>query len=256
MPRQRQDRHLQHRHSPALDGPLHGLPLHRRAEARRPVPALHDRRRLRHPRQARRLLQTRSRDRPGSPPTSPTCPRSPSTTSTSTSSPPIAAWWRPRPTARIYDVDRGLHPLERRPCRPDIEARSSALDSGPGGAPCPGQVRPFEPRLEAGTSNPVAGAFSDFTLKLDRDDGDQFLGDLNFKMPPGLHRRPARHLLLPGGRDRRRRGQQQRPRRAGESELPGLQPGRHHQRRRRTRLPPLPRGRAGCTSRARSRALR
>jgi hypothetical protein len=32
----------------------------------------------------------------------------------------------------------------------------------------------------------VAGAFSAFTLKLDRDDGDQYLGDLNFSMPPGL----------------------------------------------------------------------
>ena len=47
-------------------------------------------------------------------------------------------------------------------------------------------MRPFHPRLVAGTSNPVAGDFSAFTLKLDRDDGDQFLGDLTFKMPPGF----------------------------------------------------------------------
>ena len=60
------------------------------------------------------------------------------------------------------------------------------LSSGPNGTPCPGQVRPFHPRLVAGTSNPIAGAFSDFHLKLDRDDGDQFLGDLNFRMPPGF----------------------------------------------------------------------
>jgi hypothetical protein len=60
------------------------------------------------------------------------------------------------------------------------------LDSGPGGSPCPGTVRPFEPRLVAGASNPLAGGFSSFHLKLDRDDGDQFLGDLNFKMPPGF----------------------------------------------------------------------
>ena len=60
------------------------------------------------------------------------------------------------------------------------------LDSGPGGKQCPGPVRPFEPRLVAGSSNPVAGAFSAFHLKLDRDDGDQFLGDLNFRMPPGF----------------------------------------------------------------------
>jgi hypothetical protein len=61
-----------------------------------------------------------------------------------------------------------------------------SLDSGPNGRLCPPAVRPFSPRLVAGTSNPAAGAFSDFHLKLDRDDGDQFLGDLNFRMPPGF----------------------------------------------------------------------
>jgi hypothetical protein len=70
---------------------------------------------------------------------------------------------------------------------PPIDAGDSIeLNNGPHGAPCPGPVRPFHPRLEAGTSNPVAGAFSAFHLKLDRDDGDQFLGDLNFRMPAGF----------------------------------------------------------------------
>jgi hypothetical protein len=61
-----------------------------------------------------------------------------------------------------------------------------SLDSGPHGSECPGQVRPFSPTLLAGTSNATAGAFSAFSLKLDREDGDQFLGHLNFTMPPGL----------------------------------------------------------------------
>jgi len=61
-----------------------------------------------------------------------------------------------------------------------------SISSGPSGKPCPGQVRPFNPRLVAGTSNAVAGDFSSFTLKLDRDDGDQFLGDLNFRLAPGF----------------------------------------------------------------------
>jgi hypothetical protein len=60
------------------------------------------------------------------------------------------------------------------------------LDSGPAGTSCPGPVRPFRPRLVAGASNPSAGAFSSFHIKLDRDDGEQYLGDLNFKMPPGF----------------------------------------------------------------------
>ncbi|HEY7257113.1 MAG TPA: hypothetical protein VH476_10575 [Solirubrobacterales bacterium] len=65
-------------------------------------------------------------------------------------------------------------------------SQSFGLDSGPNGRPCPGQVRPFNPSLTAGTSNSQAGAFSGFSLKLDREDGDQFLGKLNFTMPPGL----------------------------------------------------------------------
>jgi hypothetical protein len=61
-----------------------------------------------------------------------------------------------------------------------------SITSGPHGSECPGQVRPFHPRLQAGTTDPTAGAYSNFILKLDRDDGDQFLGDLNFKLPPGF----------------------------------------------------------------------
>jgi hypothetical protein len=60
------------------------------------------------------------------------------------------------------------------------------LTSGPNGRTCPPEIRPFAPSLVAGTSNPLAGAFTDFHLKLDRQDGDQFLGDLNFEMPPGF----------------------------------------------------------------------
>ena len=60
------------------------------------------------------------------------------------------------------------------------------LDEGPHGSECPGQIRRFEPTLEAGTSNPTAAAFSNFALKLNREDGDQYLGKLNFTMPPGL----------------------------------------------------------------------
>ncbi len=60
------------------------------------------------------------------------------------------------------------------------------LTSGPNGALCPGQQRPFHPTLSAGTSNSLAGGFSAFSLKLNREDGDQYLGKLNFEMPPGL----------------------------------------------------------------------
>ena len=85
----------------------------------------------------------------------------------------------------IYEVEADFFPWNDR--LPDQQSRQHfSIDRGPNGTPCPGEARPFHPRLVAGTSNPTAGSFSDFSLKLDRDDGDQFLGDLNFTMPPGF----------------------------------------------------------------------
>ena len=199
--------------TPALDGAPHRLALLRRAEAGQPVPRLHGRRRLRHPRQARRRAST---------PTRATGQltmrvRRPAPGSVRRVQPPPLRL-RPRPgrdADALHDL-RGrlaLHPLERQARPPALAARSSASTRARTGASCPGEIRPFHPRLVAGTSNPVAGAFSAFHLKLDRDDGDQFLGDLNFRMPPGLHRLAARDRLLPGGGDRRG-GQQLGPQRS------------------------------------------
>jgi len=85
----------------------------------------------------------------------------------------------------IYTVDANFFPWDN-VLADQTTNQSFALNSGPHGSNCPGQTRPFKPRLVAGTSNPNAAEYSKFTLKLDRDDGDQFLGDLNFKMPPGF----------------------------------------------------------------------
>ena len=51
--------------TPALDAPLDRLALHRPAAARQPVPAVHDVRRLRRPREARRRRPPGPGDRPG-----------------------------------------------------------------------------------------------------------------------------------------------------------------------------------------------
>ena len=90
------------------------------------------------------------------------------------------------PTAcTVYKTDGNFFPWDE--ALPNIvSSQSFGLTSGPGGSECPGPVRPFKPRLVAGNSNPNAGAYSTFSLTLDRDDGDQFLGDLNFEMPPGF----------------------------------------------------------------------
>jgi hypothetical protein len=86
---------------------------------------------------------------------------------------------------RLYEATANLVPWNATQS-PQRSSPLVTITSGPNGRPCPGQVRPFNPRLVAGTSHPVAGAFSNFHLKLDRDDGDQFLGDLTFRMPPGF----------------------------------------------------------------------
>jgi hypothetical protein len=85
----------------------------------------------------------------------------------------------------IYITETNLFPWNN--VLPDQRAQFGVpIERAPNGRPCPPEKRPFHPRLEAGTSNSQAGGFSDFHLKLDRDDGDQFLGDLNFTMPTGL----------------------------------------------------------------------
>ncbi len=101
----------------------------------------------------------------------------------------------------LFASDRGLlatpthctlYPIEARfvpwneTLAPQQSVQNLGLSAGPGRAPCPGQKRPFSPRLVAGTSNPTAGGFSKFHLRLERDDGDQFLSDVNFRMPPGF----------------------------------------------------------------------
>jgi len=85
----------------------------------------------------------------------------------------------------IYEADANFVPWNNQ-LAPQHSTPVVSLTSGPHGAFCPGETRPFHPRLAAGSANALAGGFSNFGLQLDRDDGDQFLGDLNFKMPPGF----------------------------------------------------------------------
>jgi hypothetical protein len=67
---------------------------------------------------------------------------------------------------------------------PATPSDSFQITSGPNGQPCP--KGGFNPKLSAGTANPVAGNFSPFLLKLSREDGTQILNGLNVTMPPGL----------------------------------------------------------------------
>jgi hypothetical protein len=61
---------------------------------------------------------------------------------------------------------------------------SFEITSGPNGQACPNGS--FNPKLSAGTTNPVAGEYSPFQLSLSRDDGTQLLRDLSLTLPKGL----------------------------------------------------------------------
>ncbi len=90
------------------------------------------------------------------------------------------------PTQCTIYAARGTFKPWNKTLSTQVSSANLSVTSGPGGGACPGTIRPFNPRLLAGTSSPTGGDFSSFTLKLDRDDGDQFLKDLTFRMPPGF----------------------------------------------------------------------
>ncbi len=60
------------------------------------------------------------------------------------------------------------------------------INSGPNGAPCPGQSLPFTPSLASGATNINAGSFSPLTTTLSRPSGDQELQSVTLHYPPGL----------------------------------------------------------------------
>jgi hypothetical protein len=60
------------------------------------------------------------------------------------------------------------------------------IDAGPGGSPCPGASRPFNPGFRAAGVSNGAGAHSPFSIYLTRQDGDQTLSTVGVKTPPGF----------------------------------------------------------------------
>jgi hypothetical protein len=73
---------------------------------------------------------------------------------------------------------------------PDVQdaypSSSFTVDHGPGGIPCAGATLPFDPSMVAGSTTDQAGGFTNFSLLLSREDGQQRIGSLQFKTPEGL----------------------------------------------------------------------
>ena len=63
---------------------------------------------------------------------------------------------------------------------------SFEVGHGPGGSACTGATLPFSPSLIAGSTTDQAGGFTNFSLLLTREDGQQRIGTLQFKTPEGL----------------------------------------------------------------------
>jgi hypothetical protein len=60
------------------------------------------------------------------------------------------------------------------------------IDTGPGGTPCPSDPLPFAPGFTAGSASSQAGAFTSFTLQIEKPDGQQQLSAIAVHMPSGI----------------------------------------------------------------------
>ncbi len=66
-----------------------------------------------------------------------------------------------------------------------LTGSSFAIESGPGGSSCESPL-PLSPELIAGATTDQAGGFTDFSVLLQRGDGQQRMKSLQFKVPEGL----------------------------------------------------------------------
>jgi hypothetical protein len=89
------------------------------------------------------------------------------------------------PSCGVYSSTSDFTPWSS-PATPDfLSDNGFALTAGPGGSACQSPL-PFAPSLIAGATTDQAGGFTDFSLLLQRNDGEQRIAALQFKTPAGL----------------------------------------------------------------------
>jgi len=92
------------------------------------------------------------------------------------------------PTCGMKVVESALTPYSAYPEHPAARVADPAKIAHPSDTfniDCPG-ITGFAPDVAAGTTNPKAGAFSPFVLRINRDDGEQYMRGVTLEMPTGL----------------------------------------------------------------------
>ena len=92
------------------------------------------------------------------------------------------------PTCGLKVVESALTPYSAYPEAPAARVADPGKIAHPSDTfniDCPG-ITGFAPDVAAGTTNPRAGAFSPFALRINRDDGEQYMRGLTLEMPTGL----------------------------------------------------------------------
>jgi hypothetical protein len=87
------------------------------------------------------------------------------------------------PTCGLYSTTSDFAPWSGQ--SDSILTNSFPVETGPGGSACTTTL-PFTPQLTAGATTDQAGGFTDFSLLLQRGDGQQRVSKLSFKTPEGL----------------------------------------------------------------------
>jgi hypothetical protein len=89
------------------------------------------------------------------------------------------------PRCGTYVVNAQLTPWAR-PGDSVEPPASFDVNSGIGGGPCPTGSGPFAPGFKAGTVSNSAGSYSEFDLRITRQDGEPAITKLSTVLPPGL----------------------------------------------------------------------
>ncbi len=89
------------------------------------------------------------------------------------------------PACGPYSTTASFTPWAKKPTYP-LPPSTFNITSGPGGAACAPSPLSFAPSFTAGSTNSQAGAYTPFTLTINKPDGQQSLKSINTTLPPGL----------------------------------------------------------------------